>query len=102
MWKEALDPDKEVSIAVIKTLIYGNGCSAPVSEEGMAQLADRVKPEDPELAAFLTDSRFVDDLNDSLKDVESAHRLQNAVNEAFSKLGAKIKGWAISGQDPCI
>ena len=52
LWKEALDPDKEVSIAVIKTLIYGNGCSAPVSEEGMAQLADRVKPEDPELAAF--------------------------------------------------
>ena len=61
LWKEALDPDKEVSIAVIKTLIHGNGCSAPISEEGMAQLADRVKPEDPELADLLTDSRFVDD-----------------------------------------
>ena len=42
LWKEALDPNKEVSIAVIKTLIYGNGCSVPVSEEGMAQLADKV------------------------------------------------------------
>ena len=66
----------------------------------MAQLADRVKPEDPKLAAFLTDSRFVDDLNDSLKDIESARRLQTAVDEAFSNVGANIKGWAISGQDP--
>ena len=98
--KEALDPNKEVSIAVIKTLIYGNGYSAPVSEEGMAQLADRVRPEDPELATFLTDARFVDDLNDSLKDIKSALRLKSPVDEAFSKLGAKIKGWAISGQEP--
>ena len=83
-----MDPNKEVSIAVIKTLIYGNGCSAPVSEEGMAQLADKVRPE----ATFLTDARFVEDLNDSLKDIESAIRLKSAVDEAFSKLGAKIKG----------
>ena len=37
----------------------------------MAHLADVVRPEYPELANFLTDARFVDDLNDSLKDVES-------------------------------
>ena len=55
---------------------------------------------DTELATFLTDARFVDNLNDSLKDIKSAHRLQSAVDEAFSKLGAKIKGWAISGQEP--
>ena len=73
---------------------------SPFSEEGKAQLADRVKPEDPELADFLTDSRFVDDLNDSLKDIASAQRLREAVDEAFAKLGAKIKGWAISGQAP--
>ena len=66
----------------------------------MAQLADRVKPEDPELTDFLKDSRFVDDLNDSLKDIASAQRLQEAVDEAFAKLGAKIKGRAISGQAP--
>ena len=42
----------------------------------------------------------MDNLNDSLKDIASAHRLQQAVDEAFSRLGAKIKGWAISGQDP--
>ena len=58
----------------------------------MAQLADRVKAEDPELAVFLTDSRFVDNLNDSLKDIASAHRLQQAVNEAFSLTWSKDKG----------
>ena len=50
-----MDPVKEVSKTVIKTLIYFNRCSVPVSDEGMAQLADRVNPEDPELAPFLTD-----------------------------------------------
>ena len=100
LWKEGLDLNKDVSIAVIKTLIYGNSCSAPVSEEGMAQITDRVSPEDPELATFLTDARFVDDLNDSLKDIKSVLRLKSAVDEAFSKSGAKIKGWAISGQEP--
>ena len=59
-----------------------------------------MKPEDPELADFLMDLRFVDDLNDSLKDFASAQRLQEVVDEAFAKLGAKIKGWAITGQDP--
>ena len=66
----------------------------------MAKLADKVRPEDPELATFLTDARFVDDLNDSLKDIESALRLKSAVDEAFSKLGAKIKSSAVSGQEP--
>ena len=33
LWKEALDADKKVSIAVIKTLIYGKGASALVWKE---------------------------------------------------------------------
>jgi hypothetical protein len=48
-----------VDIAVIKTLNYGNSASAPLSEEGMRQLADLVREEDPELADFLTKCRFM-------------------------------------------
>ena len=50
----------------------------------MAQLADIVRPEDPELANFLAGTRFVDDPNDSLKDTDSAIWLETAVEEAFS------------------
>ena len=100
LWQEAMDPEKPVNIAVIKTLIYGNSASAPLTEEGMRQLADIVREFDPELADFFTDGRFVDDLNDSLATLAAALRLQEAVDEEFAKLGAKIKGWAIAGMKP--
>ena len=100
LWQEAMDPNSPVDIAVIKTLIYGNSASAPLSEEGMRQLADVVREHDPELADFLTNSRFVDDLNDSLASLEDAQRLQGAVDQEFEKLGAKIKGWAIARKKP--
>ena len=100
LWREALDPEKPVDIVVIKTIIYGNGAAAPISEEGMSQLADKVKPHDPELADFLTEARYVDDLNDSLESLEAALRLQGAVDAEFEKLGAKIKGWAVSKHPP--
>ena len=69
LWQESLDPDKPIDIAVIKTLIYGNSASALLSEEGMRQLAVLVREEDPGLADFLTDGRFVDNLNDSLENI---------------------------------
>ena len=95
-----LDPKAPVEIAVIKTLIYGNSASAPLSEEGMRQLADLVRGEDPELADFLTKCRFVDDLNESMESMETAIRLHAAVDRAFAKLGARVKGWAIAGHPP--
>ena len=52
------------------------------------------------MANFLTDARFVDDLNDSLATLEGALRLQKAMDEEFAKLGAKIKGWAIDKMKP--
>ena len=100
LWQEAMDPGTPVNIAVIKTIIYGNSASAPLSEEGMRQLAEIVREFDPELADFLTDGRFVDDLNDSLATLEAALRLQKVVDEEFEKLGAKIKGWAIARMKP--
>ena len=93
-WLAEMDPNSTVDIAVIKTLIYGNSASAPLSEEGMRQ------PDDPELADFLTKCRFVDDLNDSMESIQAARRLKAVVDDAFTKLGVKVKGWAIARQPP--
>ena len=43
LWQEAMDPEKPVNSTVIKTLIYGNSASAPLTEECMRQLADIVR-----------------------------------------------------------
>ena len=72
--------------------------SKPV--EGMRQLAELVKKDDPKLAESLTTGRFVDDLNDSLETLEAALRLQATVDRAFAKLGVKVKCWAIAGMPP--
>ena len=100
LWQAGLNPSKPVDIAFIKTLIYGNSASAPLSEEGMRQLDDLVRKEDPELADSLTNGRFGHNLNDSLENLKAALRLQAAVDRAFAKYGAKIKGWAIAGLPP--
>ena len=99
-WQAEMDPNSTVDIAVIKTLIYGNSASAPLSEEGMRQLANMVRPDDPELADFLTKCRFVDDLNDSMESIQAALRLKAVVDDAFTKLGVKVKGCAIAQQPP--
>ena len=100
LWQAELDPNNAVDIAVIKTLIYGNSASAPLSEEGMRQLAALVREHDPELADFLINGRFVDDLNESTESLQAALRLKAAVDDAFAKLGVKIKGWAIARHPP--
>ena len=92
LWRADLDPNNPADIAVIKTLIYGNSASAPLSEEGIRQLAALVKDHDPELAEFLINSRFVDDLNESMASEDMARRLMAAANAAFAELGAEIKG----------
>ena len=100
LWQAELDPNNPADIAVIKTLIYGNSASAPLSEEGMRQLAALVREYDPELADFLTNGRFVDDLNESMASLQAALRLKAAVDAAFAKLGVKVKGWAVARHPP--
>ena len=79
-------PDEETFIGVIKTLIYGNKSSAPQSEEGMRQFAEHLKSRKPELAEFLTEARFVDDLSDSFPSKEALSQLQKDVDEELASL----------------
>jgi hypothetical protein len=100
LWKEEMNPDNETMIGVIKTLIYGNKAAAPQSEEGMKQFAEIVKRTNPRLADFLINSRYVDDLNDSLESLDAINRLQEATDKEFASLGAEVKGWGKTGHHP--
>ena len=100
LWRDDMDPDKEALTAVIKTLIYGNRASAPQSEEGMRQLAEVIKDENPRLASFFTDSRYVDDLNDSESSEEKLENLQRDAVKILGMLNVELKGWARSGKAP--
>ena len=98
--KEDMDPARGTVTAVIKTLIYGNKASAPQSEEGMRQFAEILKKKNPKLASFLTNARFVDDLNDSVASQECMDTLQRDTDRELASLGVQIKGWAKTGSPP--
>ena len=100
LWKKDMNPSNETVVAVIKTLIYGNKASAPQSEEGMKQFAEVVRKTNPRLADFLINSRFVDDLNDSVATKEDMDELQQNTDEELATLGVHIKGWAKTGSPP--
>ena len=100
LWKEEMNPSNETVVAVIKTLIYGNKASAPQSEEGMKQFAEVVRKTNPRLADFLINSRFVDDLNDSVATKEGMDELQQDTDKELATLGVHIKGWAKTGSTP--
>ena len=96
-----MNPDAETMIAVIKTLIYGNKAAAPQTEEGIRQFAEFLRKEGKlDLADFLLNSRFVDDLNDSTATEIAREFLQEQTDAELATLGVECKGWGKSGQRP--
>ena len=63
--KQELDPEAEVTTAIIKTLIYGVKPVGKRCEEVIKLLADEIWEEFPEVATMLVYKRYVDDFGQS-------------------------------------
>ena len=100
LFRPDLDPSSEVQEAVIKTLIWGIKCVSAQSECAIIKLAEAIKDTNPRLADLLLNSRFVDDLGDSAKDIETLKKLIDEADKLFSSVGLACKGWSISGSSP--
>ena len=101
LWKAEMNPDAETVIAVIMTLIYGNKASAPQSEEGMRQFSEYLrKIGKVDLADFLLNDRFVDDLNTSKPSKAACDYLQEQTDLELGTLGVETKGWGRTGERP--
>ena len=59
----------------------------------MRLLAEKVRPINPALANFITEARFVDDLNDSLATLEAANDFQECMYKAFAEFGVAGMAW---------
>ena len=100
LYRENLDPQADVLEAVIKTLIWGVKSVSAQSECAVIKLAQFVQEDNPELADFLVNCRFVDDLGCSAKDVPTLKKLTDAADELFEKVDLACKGFTYSGSDP--
>ena len=100
LYRENLDPSSEVKEAIIKTLIWGIKSISAQSECAIIKLADSVKSSSPELADFLLNSRFVDDLGDSSAEFNTLKKKTVEADELCSKVGLACKGWSFTGFKP--
>ena len=100
VFKEGLDPDSETKEGVITTAIYGVTSSNSQTEVIKMKLAGVVKENKPEVAKMLIDSTYVDDVGESMANLDQCMALIADADEAFASIGCKIKDWVVSGQDP--
>ena len=100
LWLENLDPKGEVLEAVMTTLIYGVKCVSAQSEFALEELAKQIEEEFPELASFLVNSRYVDDLQDSRSTQDKCFTLAKNADTVFERIGLKCKAWTYSGLPP--
>ena len=97
LFRDDLDPKKEVLEAVIKTLIWGVKCVSGQSEASIIQLAEIIKSKNPTLHDFLLNCRFCDDLGNSGISIDDLKKLTRDADELFAKVGLECKGWSFSG-----
>ena len=95
-----LNSDDELTKAVIGSLTWGIECVSAQNETSMVKLADEVKEENPALADFILNSRFVDGQEHSEENKSALKKLVNAADNLFGQVGLKRKGWIYSFEDP--
>ena len=54
----------------------------------------------PDLAEFLINSRYVDDLGDSKETLERCKELTDKADELFAQVGMTCKDWSYTGTSP--
>ena len=98
--KENLDPQARTVVAIVKTLIYGVRPVGSQCEEVIKLIAEEVVKEHPEVSVMLTMKRYVDDFAQSSSSNEETVSLIEKTTEVLSRIGMKVKGWTVSGEDP--
>ena len=89
LFKKDLDPNAPILEGVIRTLIYGVRSVAAQTEEVIALIADRVKADYPEVAGFLLNSRYVDDMAKALVNHPEAEKIMTGVDKVFKRTASK-------------
>ena len=98
--KENLDIDKEIVVAIIKTLIYGVRPVGNQCEKIIKLLAEEIKNEYPEVYALLVLKRYVDDFGKSTQNEEETKKLIQQTTGVLARIKMEIKGWTVAGLDP--
>ena len=100
VYKKKMDSSGKLLEGVICTLIYGVRSVSAQMEVLVSMIADRIRVEHPEVAEFLVKSRYVDDFGKSLVSKDQGRKIIEIVDQKLGEYQLKVKGWAMSGEDP--
>ena len=100
LWQADLNPNSPIQEGVITTLIYGVKSVSAQSEYALELLSDDIEQSDPELAKFIRNSRYCDDLGDLKKNEHDCDSLTSRADDQFARISLECKGWSRSGKPP--
>ena len=99
-WQKELDPNKEPSLKVIKTLIYGSRPSGQLAQRALRLTAERSSDKYPRAYEIVNKDIYVDDCISGSADealgLQDTDELQLSVGTG----GFDWKGFTVSGRDP--
>ena len=101
LWRD-LDSTRPPDIYTIQRVNMGDKPAGAISTEAVYLTAEMVQGQYPRVASLLKSSTYVDDIVDSVSDMDSAVRLAVDTAQVLGDAGFKIKHWLFCGENEIL
>lgn len=96
LWRD-LDTSRDPDIYVILRVTMGDKPAPAIATEALFMTAEMHKEKYPRACQFILESSYVDDLIDSVKNMQCAEKLAKDTEEVLAKGGFFVKCWQSTG-----
>ena len=95
LWRD-MDVTREPDTYVIQTVSFGDKPSGTIATVALRKTAEMDKENYPQASEFLINNTYMDDIINSVDNVETAKKLTNEMETILSNRNFKIKEWIYS------
>ena len=88
-----MQTEREPDVYVKTVLMFGDKPAPAMAQIALRKTAEENKDDFPEAAETITKNSYMDDICDSVDDVESAKKLTGNIDNILSKGGFSVKEW---------
>ena len=92
LWRN-LETDREPDVYAKTVLTFGDKAAPAMAQIALRKTAEEARETNPEAAKTLLENSYVDDICDSVPNVEKAQQLTTDVDRVLASGGFKVKGW---------
>ena len=92
LWRN-LEMDREPDVYAKTVLTFGDKPASAMAQIALRKTAEEARETNPEAAKTLLENSYVDDICDSVPNVEKAQQFTTDVDKVLASGGFKVKGW---------